>query len=1192
MALHADGKLRVWSALLHQTIFSQTVCSFPISEQAKPTGRVRMKLFIDEATHTEYVVVAGTAKTRQPLLVSTGDDAENTTLFSLYRIQSTAGGMFDLKLEEEILRSAPVANLVDFELCGSFLWASWYTAESYTIQCAALVSHHMLYSEDSNNGGQPSSTEYNEVPCSGSWEEVFVWGDEEGEASRDDVIAEDTADVIDIRNHFLSRILLRHRFPRPLLLSVLQTTEIPEEPGALDLEQEMITYVEQQVAMRLAGAGDSVTDEDLPRIARLSWAQLLADCRAAAKALHEPLSLCVRPRQPLLGLLCTGGVSVIRRLSNMEQVWHTIMDSMMRSNQTGNSAHPLGTYLENDEDLLALCAQTVAQSITPDVIAAFMIEFMKSPQGGEDLEGQLFRSVAIGGRPSNAASALHFLNVGSIFARVENPVNGLRKLVEQLRPKDLNMAREPGEPVEGILEWTVARSCVQAIREGVAVAVRVLILILYVLHMRSKAKIELSPSEIFDIQSVLLPKARARLRAYGILQWLSDAELMNPTLNRGPGGAEDEEVFRAQQRFARISVGSGVMADESGGVITMFVQHMRSTIQQAMAGASFRDSIADALPRAIHAVLLNLWCAEEDPLGLQHAHHLVGFLFKQGQYAHALALIEMVGRRSAVLQYLEGHCFFELGEYKRAFESFMAVTTLDAVREITSPSNSKVGPSTGVDAEDDEDMEGNSRILRFLQALMERFEVALQLGIVVDLANVALMYVPDELAREKSLLWCTVFKYCLELGRYDEAYQALAANNDAERRKDCVRRYVVELWEKGESWRLNDLPHGPVIDDVKEVLKFKADRSDIHQSGTVFPTFYHLLYALLVTHGNFREAANTMMQYSYRISTESNPDEKESLHRQADALAAAITALQLLPPEAQVFVNNRSKKRDPSSAPDHPMASPKRPRDSYEHVEDSGEGGRDTTSYVQLKDVERQYALLTARIELLAHVKHIQGIGRLLSPKEMMVLLVHAGLYDTAELVTRQGKVPWRELFIALADKCVITVTAHFRGDAAADTEVWNALKELLFKKDGVHNDWEYHTICAERLLAGLTSMRLPTWMIGAFKGDSSGFARTGSNPCALLNVFLKYGLLDDATLLVVDILQRMDEQRENDRSAQWVCTTWLPYTLLEQLSEQLQLRIQSAEGASLSSPLRERLESLKYHIQRHLQWVQTFSPG
>ena len=67
-----------------------------------------------------------------------------------------------------------------------------------------------------------------------------------------------------------------------------------------------------------------------------------------------------------------------------------------------------------------------------------------------------------------------------------------------------------------------------------------------------------------------------------------------------------------------------------------------------------------------------------------------------------------------------------------------------------------------------------------------------------------------------------MFKLNLELENYPDAYTAMTSNTDDDRRKDCLRNFVLHLSERGDLAPLVEAPYGGLEAEIGSILENRA----------------------------------------------------------------------------------------------------------------------------------------------------------------------------------------------------------------------------------------------------------------------------------------------------------------------------------------------------------------------------------
>ena len=153
------------------------------------------------------------------------------------------------------------------------------------------------------------------------------------------------------------------------------------------------------------------------------------------------------------------------------------------------------------------------------------------------------------------------------------------------------------------------------------------------------------------------------------------------------------------------------------------------------------------------------------------------------------------------------------------------------------------------------------------------------------------------------LCFIKVFKLNLQLEDYPAAYTAMTSNTDKDRRKDCLRNFVLHLSEKGDLAPLVEAPYGGLEEEISSILENRALAvsgnfilhdlfSQIFIQILAHDTrYFDLLFAFHITKENFRQAAKSMYLHATRLKAEK--DNVTSIQLRETALLTAINCLNL-----------------------------------------------------------------------------------------------------------------------------------------------------------------------------------------------------------------------------------------------------------------------------------------------------------
>ncbi|KAK3748185.1 hypothetical protein QZH41_012989 [Actinostola sp. cb2023] len=478
--------------------------------------------------------------------------------------------------------------------------------------------------------------------------------------------------------------------------------------------------------------------------------------------------------------------------------------------------------------------------------------------------------------------------------------------------------------------------------------------------------------------------------------------------------------------------------------------------------------------------------------------------------------------------------------------------------------------------------------------LFEQFEVP---DMVIYVANTAVSTaMPDD--PNIPNLWSNIFKHHLQLGHNDQAYAALISNPDPSRKRDCLHRFMVVLCERGQLQELCEYPYVNLHDEFVDIMESHARTIDIatHQ-------YYDLLYAFHVFRGNYRKAGSVMYEYGGRLGRELPG--KNGLQKQAKCYLAAINALQLVDPKNAWIVTpwDRAQKK---KAEEPPNTSPKRKQGDEDlwYGMDRRERVPRKLSIVEIKDLEKDYLLVLARLQLLRlDTDPSQGTGPPLTPDETMTLVIQAGLFDTAFTVASAFNLPRDSIFEGLTARCVRqsynngmtragmldnketwqwllendTGNTQPSHDKSVADQAWKLLQSYLDKLKKSPNGRVYYRCVASKLLT--MGAPLPTWLMNEYKR---------LNPAELLYLLVTYDMLQEAADFAIEYINAvLGEGKEYFGLKTGLHATmpsvWLPYTTLDHL-------LSALDGASPHSNLAQMHEKLVDKLERYHEQVERVS--
>ena len=157
----------------------------------------------------------------------------------------------------------------------------------------------------------------------------------------------------------------------------------------------------------------------------------------------------------------------------------------------------------------------------------------------------------------------------------------------------------------------------------------------------------------------------------------------------------------------------------------------------------------------------------------------------------------------------------------------------------------------------------------------------------------------------------------------------------------------------------------------------------------------------------------------------------EGLRRQAKSYLACLNCLKLVHPKYAWIV----KPVPYSSVNSFDGASPKRSHDGSELPSSDENRSRPEMEVLEYKDIEKEFELVSARLQLIKRGSLPSGPG--LSPSECVSLLIAANLYEDAVKIAQLYSLDFRPILEGLATKCVQLSRSTLHRNSAWD---WLAL--------------------------------------------------------------------------------------------------------------------------------------------------------
>jgi len=390
----------------------------------------------------------------------------------------------------------------------------------------------------------------------------------------------------------------------------------------------------------------------------------------------------------------------------------------------------------------------------------------------------------------------------------------------------------------------------------------------------------------------------------------------------------------------------------------------------------------------------------------------------------------------------------------------------------------------------------------------------------------------------------------LELDDYDSAFNSIQINNSIEQRKNCLRQFIVTLYEKDEMERLTNYSYNELEDDFVSIMESKARSSDISlnlKNNT--NSYYELLYSYFIKNHNYRKAASTMYEYSRRLYQE--VPGLPSLSKQVLALGMTLNNLRIIDPNyawiikpTVKIISNSIRNQDPNKGfislnkLNTSMNVSKRSFDGNLIIPSSVDYGlqqaiKREIDVLSIEDIRIEYELAKARLSLLEKDSELNSIANsYLHAEEIVNLLISNCMFDFAfklslklnqsilkifdEMINRYVFCvmnPYRldELFVAVQNWFTENETAALTYISNSNTnlinKMWLLINEYLTKYEKPKQT-QIHKCIVEKLL--MTGIPIPY---------SLKFSYQKRNSSELIFLLISYNCLEEAVDLSLELI-------------------------------------------------------------------------
>ncbi|XP_062972887.1 nuclear pore complex protein Nup160 [Elgaria multicarinata webbii] len=1057
--------------------------------------------------------------------------------FCVFQLVSTESHRYSLDHISSLFTSQE--TLVDFALTTAEIWALWHDDENQTTMKYINFEH--------NVAGQWSQVSVQPLPA----EEL------------------DISDDQDPRETFTDAIFMPGQFSNAALLKALQIFS----QGAERLTDLSWDELKKEITIALENEFQgNVTEyefshEEFRQLQIEFWSKFYAYCLQYQEELSRPLALLFNQSTSMVCLLKKGCLSFFVPCSLMDHLYLLPDEHLMNEVESASLDES-----EFSHDLVSLvqCLRLIGDSVSKDM--ALTMEMACCRRQPPEKAAEQILTDLIANDTENLIEDMH-----SKLQEIKNPINAIGVLIREM-DYETDVEMERGFSIAQPLNVRMHLSQLYGSSTTVNMVCRcvhkmsmtrflicrdVLILQQYLLRLEGAAI--LGGGQLFHTQQSLLHRTSHLILSYYLIKWASQRLASDVPVDELESNLQHLSVLKLTDSTTLTPL---KLVSSPQTIVELFFQEVarKHIISQLFQSNAALDETGLSWPQMFSAVssylLQFLWPSNPS------------FLFPEClmgacQYAQLQEYIRLLEPWCNVnvgsCCFMMGRCYLVMGEGHKALDCFCQAA-------------SEVGKEEFLDRlirSEDVEMASTPR-LQYYDKVLRLLDTMGLPELIIQLSTLAITEAADDWRSQATLRTC-IFKHHLDLGHNTQAYEALTHNPDPGRQLDCLRQLVVVLCERSQLQDLVEFPYVNLQNEVVGIIEYRARAVDLMTHN-----YYELLYAFHVYRHNYRKAGTVMFEYGMRLGREVRT--LPGLQKQANCYLAAINCLRLIRPEYAWIVQPAS-----GAVYERPGASPKRTHDGECAAAPTGS----QIEILELQDLERECMLARIRLTLAQHDPSTTAITGNSSPKELVTLLVQAGLFDTAISLCQTYNLSLRPVFEALTFKCI---KLQFGGEAAL-TEAWDWLAANQFssvittkKTSATDEAWRllssyldrytfqnspYHRCVINKLLSH--GVPLPNWLINSYKKVDAA---------ELLRLYLNYDLLEEAVDLVLEYVDALLGKGHDYFGIEFPLSAttpivWLPYSAIDQLLQALGESTTNYHNTVLYQKVHDKLEFYQNQVNK-----------
>ncbi|XP_049540896.1 nuclear pore complex protein Nup160 homolog isoform X1 [Anopheles darlingi] len=991
--------------------------------------------------------------------------------FSEFIILRPEGTKDSLVLRNAGTIMAPNFDLIDFKLTDRWLWALWCNAEGEMQTLAyALTADERLAEKDAN-----------------VWLPVVLENATESELP---VVDAGT----DMRDLYCNRIFHSGLFPDKVIRKTLTmfnrnlagvVTGGATGSTMVRLKRYVLACIESQLQQERSNIRQNtpLDDEQLLELSNGLWEKFYLYCTQYSYESSRPVGLFLLEEAPAdieelstaitVGIVRKKYISFFRPCDPLEVAYYTPPLAEVDDYDAGVVGSGATELLSGEVVLLINFLREMDQTFSPEQkheLDSYIHQRRGNKGGGDDLS-------AIGAAQNQ--ELIHSM-MPAFLQRMEDLPGSIGLLLRYLKPADQRddmlgmIARESENHVristgEGLASELALVTTKQMIQLRYLLLRNLLLLQHIVQHHANLSYDLLDP-----IQSTYRPDTETMLRCYHVMNWIAQTRIDLDWTKTTKIAASFPLNLRTSMSLLQAYAISRLNDETLCGVREFSVASCESSIGDALPFLQKSNLIISYICPSSDDFLFGEWLSDND------LHVLID------EYVRLLS--HWCEWNCCSRNFIQAKSYLMLGDTAKALDLFpLSLKGIQNERFLQKflrqgDKNRNVSPYEMLGA--------------FYLRLIRLFEYYGAYDGVMTLVHSAIDSTIQQ--KQQAMFQSIEFSSHIELGHYEEAYNALTKNCEPARKKDCLRQLICLLFSVRRLDILMDLPYYGLEEEFTNIVAMNARSADIADGVQ-----YDFLYSFFTNKQNLRKAAITAYEEAMRNYAECNS--YDHLNRYYGSLLKCLNSLAIINPRYAWILR--------------PLQENHRPQQLTSNSEDR-------IQIVEMKDLEEQLMSTHCALQLSQSSDGFKVVTSL-EPIGLIALLLSRKLYHLASKLAHcraPSMVPTVYehlcsscLAINGADPAIANNTISWLNEnCISDVPVgpdtastaWNYLRHMLTQESPEHATDSYLAVLNRVLSRGAYA---PTWL------KDWCFEHM---PSKLIRAYLSHGRLEEAYEQTVELFQ------------------------------------------------------------------------